>query len=415
MLTRDVVMAIYDTGYDLLSPAYIRNTEQILKELALSEHRIVTASLHKKPVYLIIDLQLAKHIFEDGRNFSFAPGGVSEDGALTDGTRAFIDEGLESSLLSASYDDYKFTRRLFNQAFKQGYSDCAEALDTRAKQQVTELLEHVEPPAIDALDLCRRYWMPLIATVIGIDSLPFSDLSLVAQCARTLVEGNGLQGDRDAITRLTQANETIVELIERVATTQDVPPNSALGYFLGQMDIKAAIDITRTFILGGIDTGSSALALQTHLLASDAQQRARFLAMSQSEQQSAMTELAAKEAPTYYTPRFAVRDVRIDDIDIPAGAFLQLAVYGMNNCANPDFDIRRSDKAACPMHNNESLPFGHARHKCPGEVLARHLMPIFLNGLFDRFDVTAIQSCRKEPNTFARSITELILNVEARR
>jgi len=405
-------MAIFETGYDLLSPDYIRNTEHILKELARSEHRLVAANLHDKPVYIVADLQLAKEIFEDGQNFTFAPSG--DDGAFTEGTQAFLEEGLESTLLSSSYEDYKRTRKLFNQAFKQGYTDRARELDRFAKRHVEALLDDSNPPTIDVLDLCRRYWMPVIATVIGIDSLPYADLIELADSARALVEGNGLQGDRDAIERLAHANDTIVALIRQVAATRDVPADSALGYFLSQLDLEAAIDIARTFILGGIDTGSSALALQAHLLASDAQQRARFLAMPQQEQQTAMTELASKETPTLYTPRFAVRDVRVDGIDIPAGSFLQLAVYGLNHCANPDFDVRRGDKSACPMHNNESLPFGHARHKCPGEALARHLMPIFLDALFRRFDVTAIRSCRKEPNTFARSIGELLLDVERR-
>jgi cytochrome P450 len=285
-------------------------------------------------------------------------------------------------------------------------------LDRFAKRHIESLLDALEPPTIDVLDLCRRYWMPVIASVIGIEALPYSDLVELADCTRALVEGNGLQGDREAIERLARANDVILALIRQVATTPDVPLNSALGYFLSQLDMDAAIDIARTFIIGGIDTGSSALALQAHLLASDARQRARFLAMSQDEQQAAMTELASKEAPTLYTPRFAVRDVRIDGVDIAAGSFLQLAMYGLNSCANPDFDVRRGDRSRCPMHNNESLPFGHARHKCPGETLARHLMPIFLDALFRRFEVVAVRSYRKEPNTFARSINELLLDVE---
>lgn len=405
-------MTVFDTGYDLLSPDYIRNTEHILKELARSEHRIVAASLHDKPVYIVADLQLARKIFEDGQNFTFSPSG--DDGAFTEGTQAFVEEGLESTLLSSSYEDYKRTRKLFNQAFKQGYTDRAVELDRFARRHVDSLLAAAKPPTIDVLDLCRRYWMPVIASVIGIEALPYSSLVELADSARALVEGNGLQGDRDAIERLTRANDTIVALIRQVADTCDVPANSALGYFLSQLDTDGAIDIARTFILGGIDTGSSALALQAHLLAGDAQQRARFLAMSQEQQQAAMTELAAKEAPTLYTPRFAVRDVCIDGVEIAAGSFLQLAMYGLNSCANPDFDVRRGDRSACPMHSNESLPFGHARHKCPGEALARHLMPIFLDALFRRFDVIAIRSCRKEPNTFARSINELLLDVEAR-
>jgi hypothetical protein len=53
--------------------------------------------------------------------------------------------------------------------------------------------------------------------------------------SRTLVEGNGLQGDRNAIKRLTDANEAIIGLIKRVATTQDLHSNSALGCSLNRI------------------------------------------------------------------------------------------------------------------------------------------------------------------------------------
>jgi cytochrome P450 len=178
------------------------------------------------------------------------------------------------------------------------------------------------------------------------------------------------------------------------------------------VDTEVAIDLAQTFILGSIDTGSGVLALQTHLLASHPEQRARFLAMSDSEKQTSVTELAAKEAPVYYMPRFAVNDISLMGIEIPAGSCLQVALHGLNSCANPDFDIARGSQGACPAHNNETIPFGHARHKCPGETMARHLIPVFLDGFFRHYDVAAIRSFRKDASPFSRSVAELVLTVK---
>ncbi|HSB95466.1 MAG TPA: cytochrome P450 [Spongiibacteraceae bacterium] len=405
-------MTVYNTGYDLLSPEYVANTEQILQGLVRGAHRIAKATLHGQTVYIIVDFSLAKQIFEDSKNFAIAATELSHVDTLTDGTQAYVEEGLDSPLTSAAYDDYKETRKNFNQAMKHAYTDRSDVVDQRARQHIDALLDRISGSTLDALTLCRQYWLPLMAEVIGIASLPLAELSLLMQCARTLVQGNGLLGDRAAIAQLTQAHQMVIALITRVITSGTVPAESALGYLLKRLDTPVAIDITRAFILGGIDTGSGALALQTHLLASHAEQQRQFLQLSASEQQNAMLELVAKEAPAYYSPRFALQDINILGIDIPAGSFIQLASYALNHCANPDFDIRRADKSACPMHRQETLPFGHARHKCPGEILSRRLGAIFLNGLFGRYRSITIKSYRREPDSFSRSISELILNID---
>jgi len=402
-------MQVYKSHYDLASPDYLGNAEQILEALVHSEHRIVRATLHGKPVYIITDMILAKRIFEDGKNFSFTANPVTRDDTLTEGARAFVNEGLESPLLASTYENYKETRRIFNQAFKHCVTDQAGPLCDRAGIHIASLLDEIRGPTIDVLTLCRNYWMPLAADVIGLGGLPGDKIHLMAECARTLVEANGLHGDAESISLLAQANGTMIDLIREVIEAGNAPENSAMAYLLGEVDIQKTIDLTLAFILGGIDTGSTALALQTHLLAVDEEQRVHFLAMNVEEQRAAITELASKSAPAYYTPRFAVCDVKIADVEIPAGAFLHLPLYGLNKCANPDFNVRRNGTAVCPAHNNETLPFGHARHRCPGESLARYLIPIFLKGLFGRYQRFSIQDYEREQKHFSRSVSKFVI------
>lgn len=402
-------MQVYKTNYELASSDYLHNAEQILEELVRSEHRIVQAFLHGKPVYIITDMVLAKRIFEDGKNFSFTANPVTGGDALTEGTKAFVSEGLESPLLASSYDDYKETRRIFNQAFKYCVTDQAEPLSARAKMRITSLLNAIHSPTIDILALCRNYWMPLAADVIGLGALSIDKVHLLAECSRILVEANGLHGDSESIDTLAKANSIIIDLIREVIEAGNAPENSAMAYLLGEVDTQKTIDLTLAFILGGIDTGSTALALQAYLLAVDAKQRANFISISEEDQRTAITELASKSAPAYYTPRFAVRDVKIADVEIPAGSFLHLPLYGLNSCANPDFDVKRNGKSSCPAHHNETLPFGHARHRCPGESLARYLIPIFLNGLFSRYPSFSIQAYEREQKHFSRSVSKFII------
>lgn len=403
---------IYNIDYDLSSHEYLVNAERILKDLVLSGHRLAKAHLHGKPVYIVADMALAKQIFEDGANFSFTAGPVVQDEALTEGARMFVNQGLESPLLASSYDEYREQRNLFNQAFKHSVVDRVEQIRTHAKKHIAGLLDDIQGAQVDVLALCRNYWMPLAADIIGLGSLSIYELNLLAASVRMVVEANGLHNDVESIESLVKANKAIVDLIRKVIDAKSAPSHSALGFLLGEFGVERAVDLTFSFVLGGIDTGSNALALQTYLLAANPEQCVSFIALSELEQQGAITELASKEAPAYYTPRFAVRDVTISGINIAAGSFLHLAMHGLNNCANPDFDITRNIKSSCPVHNNETFPFGHARHRCPGEALARHLIPIFLNAFFSRFELCNIISYRRDLNSFSRSVSEFIVQVE---
>lgn len=405
-------MSVSEAGYDIAAPDYVRNIESILQGLARDGHRLTTATLHGKPVYIVTDVALAKQVFEDAKNFSFAPIGLADDSALTEGTRAFVEGGFESQLVSASYDEYRDLRRLLNNAFKQSYGDRIEQVDAIAKRHLAALLDTVDAGLVDALALCRNYWAPVIADIIGVGALPLEELARLAEQSRALNEGYGLHGDRDALQGLAAAKQAVTELIQRVVAADTAPVHSVLRYFLNELDTESAIDLTRTFILGSINADSGVLALHTRLLAAHADQRARFLAMSDAEQQAAVTELAAKEASVQYMPRFAVQDVTLCGVAIPAGSCIQLALHGMNSCANPDFDIARNSPGACPAHNNKTIPFGHGRHKCPGEALARHLIPLFLNGLFGRFRSVEVVAFKKHPNPFSRNVSELMLALQ---
>lgn len=398
-------MVIHETALEISSPEYINNVEAVLKQLAQSGHPIVRAHLHGKPVYLVVDMAAAKQIFEDARSFSFAPIDLENEQGLTDATKAFVDGGFQSQLVSASYDGYRELRKVLNTAFKSSYSDRMEAVDAHARRHIDALASNVKPGRLDALAFCRQYWLPLIADIIGVGGLTFDELVHLGKWARTLNEGYGHHGDLETIKWLTIAREEVTGVIRRVIAEKTVPPYSALGYFLHELDREAAIDLARTFILGSINSDSGVLGLQTHLMAQHADQRRQFLVMSEAEQQDAMTELASKEAPVHYMPRFAVRDVVIRGVEIPAGACLHLAIHAINSCMNPDFNIARG----CPVDN--TIPFGHARHKCPGETLARHLIPIFLNGFFKKFANVHVVRCTRDPYSFTRSINELILDI----
>jgi len=80
-------------------------------------------------------------------------------------------------------------------------------------------------------------------------------------------------------------------------------------------------------------------------------------------------------------PRGVTRDVKLDGMDLPAGAILHLCLGAANRdpsrWQNPDrFDIFR------PMQR--SLAFGAGAHSCLGQHVSRQEMTVALNAVFDR-------------------------------
>jgi cytochrome P450/ferredoxin-NADP reductase len=80
--------------------------------------------------------------------------------------------------------------------------------------------------------------------------------------------------------------------------------------------------------------------------------------------------------------RLATRDVRIDGVDIPAGAKLLIVTSSANHderrfAAADLFDIRREDA-------NDHLTFGYGSHQCMGKNLARMEIQVFLQELTRR-------------------------------
>lgn len=93
------------------------------------------------------------------------------------------------------------------------------------------------------------------------------------------------------------------------------------------------------------------------------------------------------EAPTAMLPRFAPKDIRWGDTEIPAGSEVIFAITSANRdpevFADPDrFDPWRKER--------ESLSFGHGLHFCLGSHLARREMEVSLRVLSERLPDLAL-------------------------
>jgi cytochrome P450 len=94
--------------------------------------------------------------------------------------------------------------------------------------------------------------------------------------------------------------------------------------------------------------------------------------------------------------RDCLRDVMIDDVDIPAGAKVGFGVASANRDAGTydDPDSFRLDRATARDH----LAFGGGPHVCPGASLARLEGRVALEVFLDRVDRARVdQPYRREP------------------
>ena len=87
------------------------------------------------------------------------------------------------------------------------------------------------------------------------------------------------------------------------------------------------------------------------------------------------------EAPTALLPRFAPKDVRWADVDIPGGSEVLFAITSANRDAAVFSEPERFDP---DRPEREFLTFGHGAHFCLGSHLARREMEVSLRVLSER-------------------------------
>jgi cytochrome P450 len=109
---------------------------------------------------------------------------------------------------------------------------------------------------------------------------------------------------------------------------------------------------------------------------------------------SAIEEMLRWEGPVAVHFRMATRDVRLDGMEIPKGAMINVCTAAANHdpalFPNPEnFDIHRK--------RERHFGFGHGPHMCLGQHLARLEMTRALNALLDRLPNLRLNPAKPQP------------------
>ncbi|GGC02977.1 cytochrome P450 [Novosphingobium endophyticum] len=213
-------------------------------------------------------------------------------------------------------------------------------------------------------------------------NLPLADKAVLLPLAEDSVRG------RDAETRLRAHMEMGAYLIDKVRARRDNPGNDLLSKLVnvdlgdGRISEKEAVDYATLVLFGGLDTVAGMIGFIARFLALNPGHRRQLVKRLDDDAylKNAIEELIRRHGLAN-TARVIVEDFDYNGVHFRAGdrilpANLFVGIDDRLNDAPLVVDFER----AKPVH----AAFGNGAHACPGAVLARREVRIFLQEWLSR-------------------------------
>ncbi|MGB6581473.1 MAG: cytochrome P450, partial [Streptosporangiaceae bacterium] len=304
--------------------------------------------------WLVTGYDLAVEVLRDARTFT------------VDDPRFSTAKVVGPSMLSLDGAQHARHRGPFNRAFRRDEVHARLASFTWA--ETGRLVSAIEPRG--AAELRRTVAGPLAVAVMA-EALGLGP----ADPARVLTWYDGIVAAVQAEAATAQSGDpgpagtaAFAELAASLREVIAAPESASLLSQAGPLTEAEAISNAAVMMFGGIETteGMIANALR-HLLSSPAQLE---LALADPGLVPAAIEESLRLEPAAaVVDRYATRDARLGDADIPAGDQVTVSLAGANRdpavFAEPDlFDLRRPNAG-------HHLAFAHGPHFCLGAHLAR--------------------------------------------
>ncbi len=303
------------------------------------------------------------------------------------GDDAVVAEGLPGPafarhMLSVDPPDHTRLRRLAAGAFRRAR---LEALEPRIRELVDEFLDGAassDGPVDLVADFARPFPFAVVGELLGIDR---ADQRLLAGWFGALLAP--YPGD-DPPAGAVAASDAIVGFLDGLVDSRwEAPTDDLVGDLVRACrdDLLTRQELLSTvfqLIVAGHDTTTSLIGNGLAALLRHPDQRDSLVA-DPGLVCRAVEEMLRFDAPAHHaTFRYAVRDLTITGVTIPAGVqvLVNLADGGRDpeRNADPDvFDVRRAGAA--------HVAFGHGVHHCLGAPLARLEAEIAFTELMRRF------------------------------
>ncbi|BCB89707.1 cytochrome P450 family protein [Phytohabitans suffuscus] len=296
---------------------------------------------------------------------------------------------LMENLITTYGSAHSRLRRLVTKAFTPRR---VEAMRPTVDRIVAGLLDDLSgsPPGT-VVDLKARYAHPLAAQVI------FDLIGVPAGARQTILYGADVQVDttKTAEEVGAGADQVMREMATLVEAKRRTPANDLTSDLIGAQEedgtgLGDAEMIGTLLVLLGIGTEpvTNLVTNAVFALLAHPDQR-QLISTGQASWQDAIEETLRMEAPVAHLPfRFAVEDVRLGDVTLPAGEpiLMNFAAMGRDRAVHgasaDSFDITRPDK--------KHLSFGYGIYSCIGMHLARLETERAVPALFERFPDLAL-------------------------
>ena len=341
-------------------------------------HDITLADGHR--AFLVVGYEAARAALNHADLSKDMHAALARDGAV-------VAEGLPGPafarhMLSVDPPDHARLRGLATPAFTRAR---LAALESRIEQTIERLLDDLA--AQDGpVDLIAGFAAPLPFTVIGeLLGIPQQDQQLLADQFAILLAP--YPGDAPPAETVAASDGIVAYLNDLVDRRWPAPTEDLVGDLVrvardGALTKQELLSTLFQLVVAGHHTTTSLIGNGVAALVQHPAQRDALVA-DLSLVPRAVEEIMRWDAPVpHSTFRYAVRDVSLGDVTIPAGVqvIVSLAAAGRDPERNADaerFDITRTDTA--------HLAFGHGIHHCLGARLARLEAQLAFTALLDRF------------------------------
>lgn len=258
-----------------------------------------------------------------------------------------------------------------------------EMLRPRVTEIARELLAGMGPSG--RTDLVAAFAAPLpILVICELLGVPREDAGAFRTWSTVASDGQSTGGPEfEAAIQALQ--EYVLGLI---ATKREKPGDDLISGLVAVRDEgdrltdEELVAMVFLLLVGGHETSVSLIANATYHLLTHPDQL-KLLRAEPDRLPAAVEEVLRHETPaTTASMRFAIEDLRVGEVTIPAGGvvFLGLGAAGHDAERIPDaerFDIGRAD--------NPHLAFGHGIHSCLGSALARLEGQVAVGALLEHF------------------------------
>ena len=317
--------------------------------------------------WLVSGYDQAKQVLGDAASFSNAIGNLTNETEEDPGGLGMTDPPYHTKL-----------RRLLTPEFTMRR---LQRLRPRIVQIVDGRLDAIEaagPPA----DLVDLFAMPIPSLVIcELLGVPYEDRDEFQALSTARFE----MGDESPLDVIGTSLDYLQTLVVR---QRAVPGDGLLGQLIrdhgNELTDRELAGLADGLLTGGHETTAASLSLGALALL---QSPDRFRALGSADEQT--VQLAVEELLRYLTvvqvafPRFSRTDVRIGDVDIPAGQMVLVSLSGADrDAALAAGDLERFDPTR-PATSH--LAFGHGIHRGVGAELARIELRIAFPALARRF------------------------------